>query len=91
MQWHSIVNESTALVAHALHGLEVVSQRLDGPPLRNLAEVGVDETRGKDVRDGAGKTGIAAFGLCTNRPEVDEPVLEQRPRHRLQCLVHPKN
>ena len=88
MQRYSAVTEAAALVANALHGLTVVGQRLYGPPLRNRAEVGVDEARGKEVREGLGEPGVTSLGLGADGSEVDEPVLEQRPRHRLQRLVH---
>ena len=73
MQWYSVFAEAAALVADALHRLKVVSQRLDGPPLRSLAEFGLDESRGKEVREGLGKTGVTALGLGSDRIEVHEP------------------
>jgi hypothetical protein len=36
-----------------------------------------------------GQAGVAAFGLGADGVEVHEPRLEERPRHRLQRLVHP--
>ncbi len=59
------------------------------PPLRNLAEFGVDEAGGEEVGEGLGEAGVAAFGLGADGVEVHEPRLEERARHRLQRLVHP--
>ncbi len=59
------------------------------PPLRNLAEFGVDEAGGEEVGEGLGEAGVAAFGLGADGVEVHEPRLEERPRHRLQRLAHP--
>jgi hypothetical protein len=35
------------------------------------------------------QAGVAAVGLGADGVEVHEPRLEERPRHRLQRLVHP--
>ena len=88
MQWYSVVAEAAALVADALHRLKVVNQRLDGPPLRSLAEFGLHEARGKEVREGLGKPRFMARCLCSDRIEVHKPRFEQRPHDRLQRLVH---
>ena len=44
---------------------------------------------GKRSAKGLGQAGVAAFGLGADGVEVHEPRLEERPRHRLQRLVHP--
>ena len=71
-------------------GLTVMTlrQRLDLPPLRNLAEFGVDEAVREEVGEVLGEAGVAAFGLGADGVEVHEPRLEERPRHRLQRLAH---
>ena len=67
----------------------VAANALDLPPLRNLAQLGVLEAVGEEVGEGLGQARVAAFGLGADGVEVHEPRLEERPRHRLQRLVHP--
>ena len=52
------------------------------------AEVGVHEAGGEQVGEVLRQAGVAAGHLGADRVEIDEPGLEQRPRHRLQRLVH---
>ena len=59
------------------------------PPLRNLPQLRVLEGIREQVGEGLGQAGVAAFGLGADGVEVHEPRLEERPRHRLQRLVHP--
>src|SRR5262249_48034561 len=42
----------------------------------------------KQVGNRSGEAGVAAFNLGADGVEVHEPRLEERPRHRLQRLVH---
>ena len=66
-----------------------VTDGLDFPPLRNLPQLRVLEGIREQVGEGLGQAGVAAFGLGADGVEVHEPRLEERPRHRLQRLVHP--
>src|SRR5579885_2072897 len=79
--------------------LSQIADRLHRPPLRNLAQFGVLEAVGEEAGDfgfqlragGAADLVVgplwvlaADSGLGAHRVEVDEPALEDRPRHLLQ-------
>ena len=49
----------------------------------------VVEGVGEQVPEFGSEIGSATLGLGAGRAEIDEPVLEDRPRHRLQRLIHP--
>src|SRR5579875_4026466 len=81
-----------------------IADRFHFPPLRNLAQFGVFEAVGEEAGDfgfqlragGAADLVVgplwvlaANSGLGAHRVEVDEPALEDRPRHLLQRPVHP--
>ena len=59
------------------------------PPLRNLPQLRVLEGIREQVGEGLRQSGVAALGLGADRIKVHEPRLEERPRHRLQRLIHP--
>ena len=63
-----------------------ISQRVGIPPHRLPLLV---QRIGKQLPQFRGQIGFASFGLRAGGSEIDEPVLEDRPRHRLQRLVHP--
>ena len=55
----------------------------------NLRTIQIIKCTWEEVGEGLGQAGVAAFGLGADGVEVHEPRLEERPRHRLQRLVHP--
>ena len=55
---------------------------------RNLPKLRLLEGVRKQVGEGLGQAGAAAFGLGADGVEVHEPRLEDGPRHRLQRVVH---
>ena len=58
------------------------------PPLRNLSQFRVREGIREQIGEGFGQAGVPAFGLGADGVEGHKPRLEERPRHRLQRLVH---
>jgi hypothetical protein len=59
------------------------------PPRRNLTKFGVLEVVCKESGDVFGQARVA-FGFDADGVEIQEPRLEERPRHRLQRLIHPQ-
>src|SRR5207244_1866513 len=78
LTWRRLSHREVKLVVYSPHA----------PPLRNLAKLRVHEAGRKEVGEGLGESDVAAFGLGADGVEIDEPRLEQRQRHRFQCLVH---
>ena len=66
--------------------VEPCVQSLDLPSLRLALGIEAVGEEGPDLRD---EVGCVAFLLGAGRAEIDEPILEDRPRGRFQRLVHP--
>ena len=64
-----------------------IARWLHRPPLRDLPKLRGDEAVGEEVGDMRRQTGISPSHFGAHGVKVDEPGLEERPRHRLKRLV----
>src|SRR5581483_5462423 len=65
-----------------------MSYRSGRPSFRDRSELGVDEAGGEEIREGLPNAGLATLHLGADGVEIDEPGLEERPRHRLERFAH---
>src|SRR4051794_13169586 len=65
---------------------DLIANGRNRPRLRFAVSV---DAGGKEGPHFWGEVRFPALLFGANRAEIDEPVLEDRPRHRFQCRVHP--